>query len=142
MEKEEALKIWDGVFGDKKWATDCFGTWMYRDDYGDTEKTRNNRPGGDGKNHTYGWEIDHIRPKSDFKNESDANFNNNYEPMHWNNNRSKADNYPGFKINDVEYKVVRCDICSNHGLLGYGIKNADGTRIDWKGSTNRYYKKN
>lgn len=37
------------------------------------------RPGGDGKSYSYGWEIDHIRPKSDFKNESDAHIYNNYE---------------------------------------------------------------
>lgn len=39
MEKEEALELWDVIYGKGTvWATDCFGTWMCRDDYGDTEK--------------------------------------------------------------------------------------------------------
>ena len=142
MEREDALKMWDDIFGDRKWALDCFGTWIYRDDYGDTEKKRNNRPGSDGKYYSYGWEIDHIRPKNDFEKNSNPDLNNNYEPMHWENNRAKTDQYPCFNIGDVQYRVVLCDICSRHGLLGYGITNPAGIRIDWKGSTNRYYVKN
>lgn len=142
MEREEALKIWDAIFGNKKWATDCFGTWMYRDDYGNTDKTRNDRPGGTGKSHSYGWEIDHIRPKSNFSNESDADLMNNYEPMHWQNNRNKSDSYPHFDIDGQKYNVVKCEICSGHGLQGYGIVDSSGARIDWKGKTSRYYTKN
>ena len=142
MEKERALQIWDGIFGNRKWATDCFGTWMCRDDYGDTKKTRNDRPGGTGKYFSYGWEIDHIRPKSNFKNEKDADLLNNYEPMHWENNRTKGDSYPYFEINKSQFRVVRCEICSSYGIKGYGIQNSSGTRIDWKGATNRYYKSN
>ncbi|MBP5342915.1 hypothetical protein J6Y73_03205 [bacterium] len=142
MEKEKALKMWDDIFGNRKWATDCFGIWMYRDDYGDTSTKRNDRPGGTGESYSYGWEVDHIRPRSNFENESDADFMNNYEPMHWDNNRSKADNYPNFSINEKQYKVVKCDICSRYGIKGYGITNNLGKRIDWKGTTNRYYKKN
>ena len=141
MTKEDALKIWDDVFGNTKWAMDCFGTYMYRDDYGDTETMRI-RPDGDGKKYSYGWEIDHIRPKSNFSNESEANIMNNYEPMHWINNRDKADNYPHFEIEGKQYKIVRCDICSSNGLLGYGIKDENGNRIDWKGRINKCYKNN
>ena len=83
MEKEEALALWDVIYGKNNgWQIDCFGTWMYRNDYGDIETMRK-RPGGDGKNYSYGWEIDHIRPKSNFKNESDANFYNNYFFNNW-----------------------------------------------------------
>ena len=142
MDRENALKMWDGIFGNKKWATDCFGTWMYRDDYGDTETTRTNRPGGTGKAYSYGWEIDHIRPKSDFPKDSNPDLMNNYEPMHWGNNRAKGDQYPNFEINEMKYQVVRCDICSKYGFKGYGIINSDGVRIDWKGVTQRYYKSN
>lgn len=142
MEKEEALALWDAIYGENnKWQTDCFGIWMYRDDYGDVNTTRK-RPGGDGKNHSYGWEVDHIRPKSDFKNESDANINNNYEPMWWGNNRDKTDNYPQFIIDGKSYSVVKCDICSKHGLLGYGIADKSGNRIDWKAKMGKYFTKN
>ena len=55
---------------------------MYKDDYGDTSKMRNNRPSGTGKNYNYGWEIDHIRPKSNFNDNANPDLKNNYEPMH------------------------------------------------------------
>ena len=142
MEREDALALWDAIFGKGvKWRGDCFGTWMYRDDYGDIETTRI-RPGGDGKKHSYGWEVDHIRPKSDFENESEADLNNNYEPMWWGHNREKADNYPQFAIDGKDYTVVRCDICSKHGLLGYGISDKNGNRIDWKAKQGKYFTKN
>ena len=142
MEREEALALWDAIYGkNNDWQTDCFGIWMYRNDYGDT-KTSRKRPGGDGKNYSYGWEIDHIRPKSDFKNESDANINNNYEPMWWGNNRDKADGHPQFTIDGKTYIVVKCDICSKHGLLGYGIADKNGNRIDWKAKRGECFTKN
>ena len=140
MEKEIALDLWDKIYGENcKWHVDCFGTWMYRDDYGDTDKKRS-RPNGAGKMFNYGWEIDHIRPKSDYDNESNANFNNNYEPMHWQNNREKADCYPQFSIDDIPYSVVKCEICGQNGVRGYGIVcMSDNTRVDWKAKMNKYF---
>jgi 5-methylcytosine-specific restriction endonuclease McrA len=38
----------------------------------------------------YGWEIDHIKPKA--LNGSDDI--ENLQPLHWENNRQKADQYP------------------------------------------------
>lgn len=142
MERERALEIWDAIYGkNNKWQVDCFGAWMYRDDYGDTEKKRV-RPGGDGKQYKYGWEIDHIRPKSDFESESNSNFLNNYEPMHFDNNRNKSDAFPHFKINNRTYRIVKCDICSSNGYRGYGIINESNERIDWKGKQGRYFRSN
>lgn len=139
MEKEKALEFWDAIFGmNSYWQVDCFGTWMYRDDYGETEKTRI-RPNGDGKKQLYGWEIDHIRPKSSFEDENDSNFLNNYEPMHWNNNREKADKYPHFVVNNRQYCVVKCVICRTNGFAGYGIIDEQGERIDWKGRMEKYF---
>lgn len=141
MDREKALKFWDEIYGpNNKWQVDCFGVWMYRDDYGDVD-TKRARPNGDGKKYSYGWEIDHIRPKSDFDNESNANFKNNYEPMHWQNNRDKGDQYPQFFIDNKKYIVVKCSICKNHSLRGYGIENDEGKRIDWKYKTNSYFGK-
>ena len=141
MTREDALKLWDAIFGNEKWHVDCFGTWMYRDDYGDTE-TKRLRPNGTGKEYSYGWEIDHIRPKSDFEKDSDADLLNNYEPMYWNHNREKADNYPQFDINGNHYKVVRCGICDRHNILGYGIADENGNRIDWKYKQDKYFPHN
>lgn len=141
MEREEALKLWDIIFGkDIKWARDCFDTWMYREDYGDIEKKRV-RPGNT-KEYKYGWEIDHIRPKSDFGENADSDLFNNYEIMQWSNNRTKADDYPQFSIEDEQYKVVKCDICEKQGLKGYGIVDSRGNRIDWKGKCRKCFTKN
>ena len=40
VSKELAMQLWRDVFGSDLWAVDCFGTWIYRDDYGDTQTTR------------------------------------------------------------------------------------------------------
>ncbi len=141
MEKDKALMLWDEFFGkDVKWAQDCFGTWIYRDDYGDTKKKRV-RPGNTTE-YEYGWEVDHIRPKCDFGENADPDLFNNYEIMHWRNNRAKGDNYPQFTIDDKEYKVIKCDICGQNNLKGYGIVDSNENRIDWKGRKNRYFIRN
>lgn len=142
MEREKALIIWDAIYGkNNAWQIDCFGIWMFRDDYGDTDTTRI-RPNGNGKKHKYGWEIDHIRPKSSFDNENDSNFLNNYEPMHWENNRNKADNFPHFTVGEHQYRIVKCKICSSNGFKGYGIIDEQGDRIDWKGRLGKYFPTN
>lgn len=138
--RELAFKLWKDIFKEELWVTDCFGTWIFRDDYGDFEKSRV-RPDGDGKFYSYGWAIDHIRPITDFSNEKDATFLNNLEPMHHNNNLTKSDNCPHFEINGIKYQIVICSICANHNVRGYGIRNEiTKERVDWKNRMNRYYK--
>lgn len=38
----------------------------------------------------YGWEIDHIRPTA----KGGTTNLDNLQPLHWENNRKKGDNYP------------------------------------------------
>ncbi len=121
MTKEEALKIWDDIYEKELWVQDCYGTWIYRNDYGEYETMRK-RPGGKGVLYNYGWELDHIRPKNNFENEEDADFYNNYEPVHYKNNRKKSDKLE-FVIHNKKYKVVECNLCRENGLLGYGIED-------------------
>ena len=56
---------------------DSCGAWMTRSQYGNT-------------NSEYGWEIDHIKPSS--LGGSDGLYN--LQPLQWENNRSKSDNWP------------------------------------------------
>ena len=142
VNKELALKIWKDVFGNKLWAQDCFGTWMYRDDYGVYDIKRNNRPGGTGNYYVYGWDLDHIKPIASFNSENEATFFNNLEPMQHSNNLTKSDK-TSFEIGREDYQVIRCEICKAHNRRGYGIKNVStGKRVDWKYTKNLFYDTN
>ena len=132
IDKELAMKIWHDIFGDQRFALDCFGTWMCRDAYSNEAVIMRDH-NGSSKQYDYSWNIDHIRPKSDFENEKDADFYNNFEPMHRQNNLEKSDNYPQFEINGKRFRVVK----NTNG--GYGIVNSNGVRIDWK-KDGRYYR--
>jgi len=131
--KEVANKLWRDVFGETVvWATDCFGAWIYRDDYGKFDIARN-RPNGDGKDYSYGWSIDHIMPVA----KGGKDEWNNFEPMHIENIRSKSDDI-SFKINDAGYQVIKCNLSPSYG---YGIiELKTGLRVDWKGKQERWYR--
>ncbi|MBU1142956.1 MAG: hypothetical protein KKH92_04840 [Firmicutes bacterium] len=134
IDKNVANKLWEDVFGKLEWAQDCFGTWVHKDAWSN-EEVKMLRPGND-KKYDYSWNVDHIRPKSDFKNETDSDFYNNYEPMHRLNNEKKSDNYPEFSIEKKNYKVFKHD-----AFYGYGILDlATNTKIDWKSKQNKSYK--
>lgn len=132
INKALALKLWSDVFGNSVlWATDCFGTWIYRDDYNATEITRK-RPNGDNKYYNYGWTIDHIMPIS----KGGKDHWNNFEPMHYLNNLAKAGEI-SFKIHNESFQVVKCDLVPDYG---YGIKNQlTNERVDWKATQLRWY---
>ena len=131
IDKNLALKLWRDVYGDKLFVQDCFGYWMYRDAYSNVPVVIKDHLGGP-NNYDYSWNIDHIRPKSSFRNESDADDFNNFELMHRVNNLEKSDNYPVFTSNDHIYRVVP----NNYG--GYGIADASGRRIGWKKDGRHY----
>lgn len=124
--RDIAMKLWQKCFGSTKFGKDCFGTWICKDGWGN-EPYMTIMPGSDGKKYDYSWNVDHIRPKSAFRNEEDADFWENLEPMHRLNNEEKADKYPGFSIEGRKYTVVRDDDCN-----GYGIVDENNRRIDHK----------
>ncbi|RLA81527.1 MAG: hypothetical protein DRG78_09085 [Epsilonproteobacteria bacterium] len=131
--EEKAKKLWKDVFGDVEWAQDCFGYWMHRDAWSN-EAVMMLKPGRN-KKYDYSWNVDHIRPKSDFGNDHDSNFYNNYEPMQRLNNDAKSNDYPHFKINNKSYKVFK-----QSGYNGYGIIDDESNRpIDWKSVQGRHY---
>ena len=121
--EEIAMKLWQKCFGTVRFARDCFGTWMCIDGWGN-EPYVTIMPNSDGKKYDYSWNVDHIRPKSSFRNENDADFWENLEPMHRLNNEEKSDKYPGFSIGKHSYTVVRDEY---HG--GYGIEDENNRRI-------------
>ena len=62
------------------WRKDYAGAWIYRDHYGSTDSD-------------YGWEVDHRKPLA-----LDGTYDkSNLDPLQWNNNRTKDDNYPRWK---------------------------------------------
>lgn len=58
---------------------DLAGAWIAKNKYGTEDQ--------------YGWEIDHIKPLS----KGGTDNSTNLQPLHWENNRTKADDYPEFK---------------------------------------------
>lgn len=57
---------------------DCCGAWIVKNEYG--------------KNSAFGWEVDHVYPQI----KGGSNDLVNLRPMHWENNRSKSDDYPNY----------------------------------------------
>ena len=61
----------------KEWRYDICGLPIKYSDHGDT-------------NSKNGWEIDHIKPTA----KGGPNTFDNLQPLQWENNRAKGDNYP------------------------------------------------
>lgn len=64
-------------FDSAMWRKDSCGAFIRWSDYGDTSSG-------------YGWEIDHVRPVA----QGGGDELSNLQPLQWENNRSKGDNYP------------------------------------------------
>ena len=132
VSKRTALKLWKAAFGDALWAQDCFGTWIYHDDYGKRGKLRDERPSNNGRFCRYGWVVGLIMPAKMFHSKDEALFWNNLEPMHYENAKAKGDSI-SFVIAGTRYMVCKCSICASKDQLGYGIMDASTSRrVDWK----------
>jgi hypothetical protein len=81
--EEKINKVWEKAqivenYDPTKYRQDVCNAWIQRDQYG-TENS-------------FGWEVDHVFPQS--KGGTDDLLN--LRPMHWENNRSKADDFPQY----------------------------------------------
>lgn len=63
-----------------KWRKDYAGAWIKKSEYGNVDSD-------------YGWEIDHAKPVS----QGGSDNLGNLRPLHWQNNRTKGNDYPKFK---------------------------------------------
>lgn len=66
-----------GVDSSKQRKDSC-GAWIIWDKYGETTENGN------------GWEIDHIKPVA----KDGTDDLSNLQPLQWQNNRTKSDDYP------------------------------------------------
>ena len=62
----------------KGFRKDLRGAWILKSEYGNRQSQ-------------YGWEVDHIKPVAAGGTSEMANL----QPLHWENNCSKGDIYPG-----------------------------------------------
>ena len=70
---ERAKKVWEAHYGRKPGVKDPYGTWIEKTAYGD-------------ENSKFGWDLDHIVPKS----RGGTNAMSNLRPMHYSNNRARG----------------------------------------------------
>ncbi len=71
---------------------DAADAWIARDQYG--------------KETDYGWEIDHVYPESLGGDDDLINL----RPMHWQNNRSKGDDYPKYNVKVQSSRTANVEV--------------------------------
>lgn len=94
IDSEMVQLVWskgivDPAFNPDEVRKDAAGAWIRRDKYND-------------RSSAFGWEIDHIVPRSilqkkGFSNDG-MNIIDNLRPMNWRNNVSKGDDYPSYNV--------------------------------------------
>lgn len=139
LSKIKAIQLFEEIYGrDVEWVRDPFGTWIYKKDFNDGESSRH-RPGAeDFPRYRYGWGVILIRPEGKCENLNAAHRMDNMEIVHLDNIRQINGNYPTFRVNGKEYKVVKLEW---EGLKAdiYGIVDMETKAyVDHKGANKTY----
>jgi 5-methylcytosine-specific restriction endonuclease McrA len=66
-------------YDSNNYRADACNVWIQKNAYGDA-------------NSKYGWEVDHVKPVA----KGGADDLSNLQPLHWQNNRHKGDDWPGW----------------------------------------------
>jgi hypothetical protein len=97
--EEKIQQVWEKAivvagYDSSKYRKDVCDAWMQRDKYAEQVGL--------------GWEIDHVYPVS----KGGTDDLNNLRPMQWENNRSKADNYPDYTcaVTSIETKNINTEL--------------------------------
>lgn len=90
---EHATKV--NGYNPSVFRKDCCGAWIVKSAYGNL-------------NSPFGWEVDHVYPISRGGDDHLVNL----RAMQWENNRSKGDSYPTYRVvmQSDDNKVKRVDI--------------------------------
>ena len=78
---KEVEQVWQKTVGSVSQGQDAAGAIISFSQYGNTHDELN-----------HGWEIDHIKPRALGGSDDIGNL----RALHWQNNRSKGDNYPEY----------------------------------------------
>lgn len=114
INRENAMYLWTKTLGDSHKAKDFSGRLMEKGAYGD-------------RNSKYGWNIDHILPKSQGGSDSEYNL----ICSHIKTNSEKADSFPCFNANNRNFEIIKVKNhfeireTSNHNTEQIGVNFYD-----------------
>ena len=92
LNKETAMRLWNKSFGKKTKVKDFTGRTIAKGAYND-------------RNSEFGWNVDHILPQSRGGKTADHNL----VCCHILTNDEKADKFPAFKANGINFEIVKVE---------------------------------
>ena len=92
LNKETAIRLWNKSFGKETKVKDYTGRMIVKGAYNDRKSE-------------YGWNVDHIRPQSRGGKTADHNL----ICCHILTNDEKADKFPAFKANGINFEILKVE---------------------------------